>query len=202
MTDKQTRLTAANLRHVYVAAAFVVAVAALVAAAFNGSSSAGSQKSVVPTGDKATAYYKRLVTIGRGLIVEPLGEAVLPPLPAGASTLSDGTQFRLSLSKSTQVTFLKITIVPGAAIPWHHHSSPLVISLISGKVVDYRPNRPGCAGKVLQAGNTVFEPNTQIHTLANPFKVPAVFYVVAWSPRKIQPTLDQVKAPPGCPANP
>jgi len=199
---KRPRLTAATLRHLYVAAAILVVVVALIAAAFNGSSSGGSQQSGVQTGERAAAYYKRLVTIGRGLIVTPFGEGILPTLPDGVSTLSDGTSFRLSLDKPTQVTFLKITIVPGASIPWHHHSIPIMGVLVSGKLIDYRANRPGCAPKVLRAGSAVFEPNTQVHTMINPFKEPAVFYVVAWSPHNIQPTLNVVKPSPGCPAHP
>jgi quercetin dioxygenase-like cupin family protein len=200
---KRPRLTAATLRHLYVAAAILVVVVALIAAAFNGSSSSsGSQQSVVPTGERAEAYYKRLVTIGRGLIVTPVGEGILGTLPKGVSTLSDGTRFRLSLDQPTQVTFLKITIVPGASIPWHHHSIPIIGVLISGKLIDYRANRPGCAPKVLRAGSAVFEPNTQVHTMINPFKEPAVFYVVAWSPHNIQPTLNVMKPSPGCPAHP
>jgi quercetin dioxygenase-like cupin family protein len=193
---------AATVRHIYVAAAGVVAVVALIAAAFNGSSRAGSDSSGVPTGERASAYYKRLATIGRGLIARPVGEGVLPALPAGVSTLDDGTKFRLSTDKATKVTFVRVTIVPGSSIPWHHHSGPFLIELISGKVVDYRPDRAGCSGKVLNTGGVVFEPNTQIHTLTNPFKVPAEFYVVAWSPEKVDPTLIQLKTPPGCPENP
>src|SRR6266508_3753644 len=92
--------------------------------------------------------------------------------------------------------------LPGASIPWHHHSSPFVIALVSGRLLDYRPDRLGCAGKALVAGNTVFEPNTQIHTLTNPFKVPAVFYVLAFSAAHVDPTLIEVKTPHGCSAHP
>jgi len=196
------RMPAATVRHVYVAAAAVIAVVALIAAAFNGSSSAGSKQSSAPTGKKATQYYKRLVTIGRGLIPTPIGEALLPALPAGVSTLTDGTEFRLSTDGWTKVTFVKVTILPGASIPWHHHTTPQLIDLIAGKVVDYRAERPGCAGKVLPTGRAEFEPNTQVHTLTNPFKVPAELYVVTWSPANADPALIQVDAPPGCPKNP
>lgn len=198
---KRPPVSAATLRNVYVAVAAVIAVVALVAAAFNGTSNAGSKQTVVPKAKRA-AYYERLRTLGRGLIATPIGVGTLPPILAGKSTLTDGTKFALSTDKATRVTFVHVTIVPGAAIPWHHHSGPFLIELISGKVMDYRPNRPGCAGKELDAGSVVFEPNTQIHTLANPFKVPADFYVVAWSPKKVQPTLIQLKPPPGCPAHP
>jgi quercetin dioxygenase-like cupin family protein len=195
------KLSAPTLRHAYVAVAAILAVVALVAAAVNGSSNTGSGQSAAPKGKRAAEYYKRLRTIGRGLIATPIGVGELPKLPAGISTLTDGTHFKLSLDKPSRVTFVKVTIVPGASIPWHHHSGPFLIELISGEVIDYRPNRPHCAGKALKAGHVVFEPNTQIHTLANPFKVPAVFYVVAWSPAKLQPTLIQLKPPPGCPAS-
>jgi quercetin dioxygenase-like cupin family protein len=199
---KRSRVTATMVRHAYVAVAGVIAIVALIAAAFSGSSDAGSKQSAVPKGERATQYYKRLVTLGRGLIVMPVAEAVLPPLPNGKSTLSDGTQFKLSLDESARVTFLKVTIVPGASIPWHHHSSPILIDLISGKLVDYRADRPGCAGKTISAGRAQFEPNTQVHTLANPFKVPAVIYTVTWSAKGVDPTLATEKVPPGCPAHP
>ncbi len=96
------RVPAATVRHVYVAAAAVIAVVALIAAAFNGSSSAGSKQSSVPTGEKATQYYKRLVTIGRGLIPTPIGEALLPALPAGASTLAESSPVRPSPGTTTR----------------------------------------------------------------------------------------------------
>lgn len=202
MSGQERHTGSANLQHAYVAGAAVLAVAALIAAAFNGESNAGSKESAAPTGAKAAVYYKRLVTLGRGLIVTPVGEGALPRLPAAASVLGDGTRFALSLDRPTQVSFLEITILPGASIPWHHHSGPLVGVLFTGKVIDYRPNRPGCAPKLLRAGSAVFEPNTQVHTLTNPFKVPAVLYVVVWSPHDTPPTIASVHMPVGCPTNP
>lgn len=182
--------------------AVAIAVVTLIASAFDDNSNAGRPQSLDPAGKHSAAFYKRLVTIGRGLIVKPIGEGILPTLPNGVSTLSDGTKYSLAIDRPTQVTFLKITIVPGAEIPWHHHSIPILGVLVSGQLIDYRPNRPNCAPKILRAGSAVFEPNTQVHTMINPFKVPAVFYVVALSPHNIQPTLVTLKAPEGCPAHP
>jgi quercetin dioxygenase-like cupin family protein len=201
--SKGPPVTAATLRHVYVALAVAVAVVALIAAAFNGSSRAGSDGQVVPTGERAEQYYKRLVTLGRGLTVsKPLAVGLLPALPHGGSTLTDGTKFILSYDKPIRVTFLTVKLVPGASLPWHRHTAPILISLIRGKVVDYRADRPGCAGKVISPGRAQFEPNAQIHTLTNPFKKPAFMYVVTWSAKGVDPSLHEEKVPPGCPAHP
>jgi hypothetical protein len=49
-------MTAAALRHVYVATAVLIALVALIAAAFNGRSITGSQQSVAPKGERAVQY--------------------------------------------------------------------------------------------------------------------------------------------------
>jgi quercetin dioxygenase-like cupin family protein len=198
---KRRAVSAATMRHVYVAGAAVIALVALFAAARNGSSNSGATQTAVPK-ERTAQYYKRLVSIGRGLTATPIGEAVLPALPHGGSTLGDGTHLAFTTDKATKTSFIKVTVLPGASIPWHHHSSPLIIALISGEVIDYRQERKGCSGKALFAGHTVFEPNTQVHTLTNPFKVPAVFYVLSVSPARVDPTIIEVPTPTGCEKNP
>jgi hypothetical protein len=49
-------MTAAALRHVYVATAVLIALVALIAAAFNGRSITGSQQSVAPKGERTVQY--------------------------------------------------------------------------------------------------------------------------------------------------
>src|SRR5690349_2136659 len=151
----------ARVGHIYVAAAAIIVIVALV---FGASGSDAAKKPVSADSERAQAYFGRLTTLGRGLTPVPVAQGVLPrtddqtPLDeTGHQTLSDGTKFELLTNKETRVTIVKVTVQPGAAIPYHIHSSPLMVVLVSGEVTDFRRERPDCAPQTLHPGDSIFE---------------------------------------------
>jgi quercetin dioxygenase-like cupin family protein len=195
----------ARARHIYVVAAAIIAIVALI---FGASGSDAAKTPVAADNQRAQEYFGRLTTIGRGLTPIPVAQGVLPrtddhtPLDeTGHQTLSDGTNFELLTDKETRVTIVKVTVQPGAAIPYHVHSSPLMVVLVSGEVTDFRAERPDCAPQTLKPGDSIFE-HQIVHTLVNNGKKPAVLYSVAWSAKDVAPSLIEKARPTGCPANP
>jgi len=195
----------ARVGHIYVAAAAIIVVVALI---FGASGSSDAKQSVAADSQRAQEYFGRLTTIGRGLIPVPVAQGVLPrtdektPLDeTGRTTLTDGTKFELVTDNETRVTIVKVTVQPGAAIPYHVHSSPLMVVLISGEVTDFRAQRPGCTPQTLKPGDSIFEHHI-VHTLVNNGSKPAVLYSVAWSAKDVAPELIPKRRPPSCPANP
>src|SRR3954447_5332243 len=206
MTEHEnTEAGPARARHIYVAAAAVIVIVALI---FGARGSDAAKKPVAADSERAQEYFGRLTTIGRGLTPVPVAQGVLPrtddetPLDeTGDQTLSDGTNFELLTDKETRVTIVKVTVQPGAAIPYHIHSSPLMVVLVSGEVTDFRKERPNCAPQTLKPGDSIFE-HQVVHTLVNNGAKPAVLYSVAWSAKDVAPELIEKARPAGCPKNP
>jgi quercetin dioxygenase-like cupin family protein len=206
MTEHEnTEAGPARARHIYVAAAAVIVIVALI---FGAGGSDAAKKPVDADSERAQEYFGRLTTIGRGLTPVPVAQGVLPrtddqtPLDeTGHQTLTDGTNFELLTDRETRVTIVKVTVQPGAAIPYHVHSSPLMVVLVSGEVTDFRKERPNCAPQTLKPGDSIFE-HQVVHTLVNNGAKPAVLYSVAWSAKDVAPELIEKTRPAGCPKNP
>jgi quercetin dioxygenase-like cupin family protein len=195
----------ARVGHIYVGVAAVIAIVALI---FGTGASGEPKQAVAADSERAQQYFGRLTTLGRGLVPIPVAQGVLPrtdeqtPLDeTGHQTLSDGTNFELLTDRETRVTIVKVTVQPGAAIPYHIHSSPLMVVLVSGEVTDFRRERPDCAPQTLKPGDSIFE-HQIVHTLVNNGSKPAVLYSVAWSAKDVAPSLIEKARPAGCPKNP
>jgi quercetin dioxygenase-like cupin family protein len=195
-TGAGRRFGAATARHLYVGAAAVIALLALlvVLGKGNGSRAAGAAD------EREARYVNRAAARGEGIAIIPISEGKMAVRNIDAR-LPDGTEIKISTSKRTRVTMAKIVLLPHAVLKWHVHVSPFLSTLVSGELWDWDPGQKNCGPVKVSAGTTILEPSNWIHTLVNRSSEPAVLYGMSWTPDGADP-LSNRPVPKGCPADP
>jgi quercetin dioxygenase-like cupin family protein len=99
-----------------------------------------------------------------------LAQSVVGELDLKAHTIP-GNQWRLALLTHglSDAYVVDNAFRPGASTGWHDHPGPSLVFVVSGSVINYSSEQPGCAGHTYSAGDTfVDEGGDHVHMLLNP----------------------------------
>jgi quercetin dioxygenase-like cupin family protein len=190
------RLTASTARHLYVAAAALISVVALVVAltADNGGRATTSASA------REGRFVDRAAENGDAIAIIPLAEGHLDVANIDAQ-LPNGTKIKISMDKPTHTDIVKVVLLPHSTLKWHSHVSPFISTLVSGELWDYDADQPACGPVKVAAGTTILEPSNWVHALVNRSDKPAVLYGMSWTPSGAN-ALTERPVPHGCPKTP
>jgi quercetin dioxygenase-like cupin family protein len=104
----------------------------------------------------------------------------------------------IKASDPSNIVTTKVTVQPGAQIPWHTHSGPVFVTVAEGEMTYI--SSEGCMSRRYPAGNAFIDPgHGHVHTAYNSGKVVTVFYATFFeAPAGTAPLSIPASAPAGC----
>ncbi len=110
----------------------------------------------------------------------------------------DGGGTRVAKVKDASRTVVgRFTVQPGAQFPWHSHRGPVIVNVVSGKLV-YVPAED-CKERTYPAGTAFVDPgHGHVHTAYNPTDDVTVFIATFFRAPAEGALLIPAEAPPGC----
>lgn len=135
----------------------------------------------------------------------PVAIEVLTPRAAFSDEAS--MQFRLKDGSATKVikasnpsniVTTKVTVQPGAQIPWHTHSGPVFVTIVQGELTYV--SSEGCTSHRYPAGTAFIDPgHGHVHTAVNFGNAEAMFYATFLeAPSGTAPLSIPAQPPAGC----
>ncbi len=127
---------------------------------------------------------------GRAVFPDRVGLKVKVKLDGGATRV-------VKVRDASRTVVGRFTVQPGARFPWHTHSGPVIVNVVSGALV-YVPAED-CKGRTYPAGTAFVDPGRgHVHTAYNPTDEPTVFVATFFKAPADGPLLIPAEAPPGC----
>jgi quercetin dioxygenase-like cupin family protein len=138
--------------------------------------------------------------------------AQAPPAPitvellTGRAVFTDNVDLKVKLKRDGETAVVKdknpsrtvtarITVQPGAQFPWHTHSGPVVVNVVSGALTYV--GAEDCTERVYPAGTAFFDlGHGHVHTAFNATSEPTVFVATFFSVPAEGPLL--IPAEPAC----
>jgi len=126
-----------------------------------------------------------------GFNVVPSAAKESPPPPIAAEPLTPRSVFvddvrlkirikhdrgrtRVNVDDPSRTVVVRFTVQPGAQFPWHTHSGPVVVNIVSGSLT-YVPAET-CTEQTYTAGQAFVDPGQgHVHSAYNPGAEPTVF---------------------------
>jgi quercetin dioxygenase-like cupin family protein len=104
----------------------------------------------------------------------------------------------IKASDPSNIVTTKVTVQPGAQIPWHTHSGPVFVTIAAGELTYVSSD--GCGSRRYPTGTAFVDPgHGHVHTAYNSGKVVTVFYATFFeAPSGTTPLSIPADAPAGC----
>jgi quercetin dioxygenase-like cupin family protein len=104
----------------------------------------------------------------------------------------------IKVSDPSNVVTTRVTVQPGAQIPWHTHPGPVVVTIAQGELT--YTSSEGCTSQRYPAGTAFIDPgHGHIHTAVNTGPTEAVFTAMFFeAPAGTAPVSIPADAPAGC----
>jgi quercetin dioxygenase-like cupin family protein len=104
----------------------------------------------------------------------------------------------IKASDPSNIVTTKITVQPGAQIPWHTHSGPVFVTIAEGELTYVSSD--GCSSRRYPTGTAFVDPgHGHVHTAYNSGKVVTVFYATFFeAPSGTAPLSIPADTPAGC----
>ena len=162
-----------------------------------------------------------MLTIAAIGVVAYSGSAQAEPTPTPVAievltpraTFSDDAsmQFRLQdghatkvikASNTSNIVTTKVTVQPGAQIPWHTHAGPVFVTIVQGELTYV--SSEGCTSHRYPAGTAFIDPgHGHVHTAVNFGSAEATFYATFLeAPGGTAPLSIPATPPEGCTPKP
>jgi len=108
-----------------------------------------------------------------------------------------GTNVIKTADPSNVVT-TRVTVQPGAQIPWHTHSGPVFVTIAQGELTYV--SSEGCTSKRYPTGTAFIDPgHGHVHTALNSGRIETVFFAMFLeAPSGTAPLSIPADAPSGC----
>ncbi len=169
---------------------WVAALAVLVAVATGTMASAGERTPIAgtpsPRTDPAVASAARAATGGAGSQPsEPVPPIAAEPLTPRSVFVDDislkitikldrGATRVINVDDPSRTVVVRFTAQPGAQFPWHSHTGPVVVNVVSGALTYV--DAETCVEHTYTAGQAFVDPGQgHVHTAFNPTSTPTVF---------------------------
>jgi quercetin dioxygenase-like cupin family protein len=78
----------------------------------------------------------------------------------------------VKVAKSTDLLFLKATVLPGGNFGWHTHRSAVAVAVLAGTLTLYDSASANCAAEQITTGHGFVEPANHVHLARNEGKTP------------------------------
>jgi quercetin dioxygenase-like cupin family protein len=127
---------------------------------------------------------------GRAAFTDDLAIKFRIRLAGGATTV-------VKSDDPSRTVVARYTVQPGAQFPWHTHSGPVIVNVVSGELVYV--GAEDCVRHAYGAGTAFVDAgHGHVHTAYNPTQAPTVLVATFFEAPAEGPLLIPAQAPEGC----
>jgi quercetin dioxygenase-like cupin family protein len=127
-----------------------------------------------------------------GINVLPSAAQEPPPLPIAAEPLTSRAVFTddvslkfkikldgratgvVNVKEASHTVVVRYTVQPGAQFPWHSHTGPVVVNIVSGTLIYV--DAETCTERTYSPGQAFVDPGQgHVHSAFNPTNAPTIF---------------------------